>query len=65
MITTKQLARILHEEFDRDGWGDIDPYLFKVVGAGKDDEDDDDFNNAEDLREVLERATARINEVKP
>ena len=60
-----RLAQILHEEFKRDNWGDIDPWLFKMVSGTlevDDTVDDDNAEDAEALREVLERVAKRINE---
>ncbi len=51
-----RLAQILHEEFRRDNWGDIDPYLFGET------ELDDHGEDAESLRKVMERAAKRITE---
>ena len=58
MLEVKKLARIMHEEFERDGWGDIDPFLFKLVVDCEDDEDDDVMG----LRSVLERVVKRLEE---
>jgi hypothetical protein len=30
-FTVKELAQALAEAFEADGWGDVDPYLFKEV----------------------------------
>lgn len=58
-MNAQQLASILDEELERDGWGEIDPYLIKTVAEGIDDEDD----NASDvhaIEQVLERAALRV-----
>lgn len=65
-MTIHDLARILHEEFDRDAWGDIDPYLFEGLAKSLEDPsllDPDETDQAEEiegLSEVLERVLARI-----
>ena len=59
MLTVEKLARIMHEELEHDGWGDIDPDLFYHIAEG-DDADDDDDSNAVGLRHVLERTIARL-----
>ena len=53
-----RLAQILSEEFERDHWGTIDPYLFKTVGQDRCEEDED----APPLRQVMERVAQRINQ---
>ena len=55
-ITAQRLAQLLHEEFDLDNWGDIDPFLFKLVAEGDFAEDDD----ARALEEVLVRVVIRL-----
>ena len=58
----KQLAKILYEEFDKDDWGDIDPYCFDVVANGIDSDDD----NAEEhiaVENVLKRVVKRLKEL--
>lgn len=58
-VTTRKLAKLLSEELERDYWGDIDPFLFKMVAQGIDTEDD----NAEDakaLKHVLDRVVEKI-----
>lgn len=65
-FTPEELARILQEEFDRDSWGDIDPYLFKIVAdgtAGKNEDGEQDEESLRDetgMKEVLARAARRI-----
>ena len=51
MISVEDLARRLYVELDKDGWGDVDPYLFKCVAEGEVGDPDVDA-----LREVLVRA---------
>lgn len=58
-MKAEQLAQILADEFARDSWGYIDPYLFKMVSKGI-DPDDDSAENAEALKEVLDRVVKRI-----
>jgi hypothetical protein len=60
MLTAEKLAKILDEEFEQDNWGDIDPYLFKEVV--KPVKDSDHADDAEALREVLERVVKRLND---
>lgn len=62
-LNAKTLARILYEEFDRDGWGDINPSYFGVVAQEIDPEDD----NAEEqvaLDQVLIRVVRRLEKLK-
>mgnify|MGYP001599056953 CR=1 FL=1 len=54
-MTSEHLAKILYEEFERDGWGDIDPYLFRYVFEG-----DTDAEYAADMKRVLDRVVARL-----
>lgn len=60
-MNAKRLAQILDEEFQRDSWGDLDPWLFKIV-AGSQDAEEEEEENANALREVMERVASRINE---
>jgi len=55
MITASTLGRLLFEEFDRDNWGMIDPYLFNPAP--------EDHQTADSIAayDVLERVAARIN----
>lgn len=55
-----KLAKILNEEFEKDNWGDIDPYLFHLLSSGNEDEEDLIEVNA--LENVLNRVVKRINE---
>ena len=56
-LTVDELGTILYEEFDRDGWGTVDPSRFRNPPSDTDKSDD----NHAGLREVLERVTNRIN----
>lgn len=56
-ITVQQLAKILFEEFERDYWGDIDPFLFSRVADG----DPAAAGYTRDLVEVLDKVVARLN----
>jgi hypothetical protein len=57
----KKLAAILFEEFERDAWGDIDPFLFGMIADGLEDSDDDNAEEAQELKKVLKRAVKRLN----
>lgn len=60
-MDAEMLARILHEELEKDGWGDIDPYLFKEVsesGGAKAQMSEDAYA----LEDVLARVCRRIEE---
>lgn len=61
-MTKEDLARILHEEFERDSWGDLSPELFRHVSeeTDPDDLDDDDQRDVEAIAELLERVVERI-----
>jgi hypothetical protein len=65
-MTAIDLARIMHEEFERDAWGDIDPYLFEGLANSLEDpslldpDETDQTTEIEGLAEVLERVVARI-----
>lgn len=52
-LTVKELGNILFEEFERDQWGDIDPYYFK--NPSKEDGEMSTY-------EVLDRVVKRINQ---
>ncbi len=56
MITARLLARLLHDAFDCDEWGDIDPDLFRAVA-----EQDFDKEYTEEMQEALARAAANLN----
>lgn len=72
MITARKLAGLLFEEFEKDGWGDIDPILFGLVADGKthgEDTDDEDRDpdletDAQGLEAVLERVIKRLEAEK-
>lgn len=55
-MDAKHLATILAEEFERDGWGDVDSYWFRAVA-----EDDVECDYVRDLRKVIDRVVERIN----
>lgn len=55
--TPKQLAAAFHVELDKDGWGDIDPWLFREIVEDKEDDWDED---AKSLFDVLTRVIARL-----
>lgn len=59
MITKEGLARVLYEEFERDAWGDIDPYLFYRVSKPEPEDGNDD--DVAGMEAVLERVVARLN----
>ena len=55
------LARVLYEEFDGDGWGNVDPHLFKQGGESASAPaslSDDGYA----LLELLQRAAKRLDE---
>ena len=60
-MTAARLAKILDEEFGRDSWGYIDPYLFRHIHQPPGEPDDND-EAAAALRSVLERVAKRIEE---
>lgn len=53
-------AKILSEEFDKDGWGDIDPYLFKELAEGAPNPNSDCYDELVALEAVLERVLMRV-----
>lgn len=65
-MTIHDFARILSDEFDRDAWGDIDPYLFKHVADSEEDPsllDSDEYDHADEtvsIIEVLQRVVERV-----
>ena len=62
MATTAQrLAEILGEEFERDAWGDVDPYLFRVLAEGHELDGEEMKRDVEGLKDVLERVADRLN----
>ena len=58
-MTSEQLAKILYEEFERDGWGDIDPYLFCCVSEGV-----TDVEYAAGMKSALDRVVVRLKKLK-
>lgn len=57
---TRALAKVLHEELERDGWGDIEPWCIRCVAEG-------DFvfhEDALDLSMVFRRVVQRLDEVQ-
>lgn len=52
----RKFCKLFHKALDKDGWGDIDPHLFKVLGDGGPDEDD--AGDAEYLNDLLCLANA-------
>ncbi len=59
-LTVEQLASALRDAFNADGWGDIDPYLFREVVEPV--EDSDHAEDAEALRATLQRAVDTLND---
>lgn len=61
-LTVKDLARLMAEELNRDHWGDVDPYLFEHIAEGRLEEEEEDANDedAEALKQVLERVISRL-----
>ena len=55
-LTIRTLARMLHEEFEDEQWGDIDPWTFAQVADNTTDLDDD----GRSMIEVLERVVTRL-----
>ena len=60
MLTPEKLAEVLFEELERDSWGDIEPFLFRMIAEGI-DRDDDQRDEANALKLVLKRACKRPN----
>lgn len=58
-LTVERLAKLLSDSFEEDSWGDIDPYLFKEVVEPI--EDSDHAEDAQGLREVLQRVVDALN----
>lgn len=54
-LTVTELGKMLREEFDRDGWGDVDPSYFDNPPKSGD-------GDMGGLYEVLERVAKRINQ---
>ncbi len=64
MITAAQLARLLHEELDRDDWGDVEPYWIKLAGEPDPEDPEEDADHREQaqaLREVFTRVAKKLN----
>jgi hypothetical protein len=61
-LTTERLATLLHEELERESWGDVDPYWIQMVAEGDHTEDDDHHEQAEALAKVFDRVVARLKE---
>ena len=61
-LTVGRLAQLLSESFELDGWGNIDPYLFEEVIEPV--EDSDHAEEAQALRESLQRVVNTLNEEK-
>lgn len=67
-VELRRLAALLYEEFERDQWGDVDPYLFAMVADGRIDGvdadgeplDEDLADGARGVHEVLARVCARL-----
>lgn len=55
-LTTERLAAILSEELEADDWGDIDPFIFKLIAAREGGQ------YVPDMREVLDRVVRRLKE---
>ena len=61
-LTTERLATLLHEELERESWGDVDPYWIQMVADGNYTEEDDHHDQAEALAKVLDRVVKRLKE---
>lgn len=57
-ITAKELGQILYEEFERDEWGDVDPFYFKDPPKAS---EEGNLNRMGGLYEVLDRSAKRLN----
>jgi len=55
IVTPEQLGKLLHEEFAKDNWGDIDPFYFNKPPKK------DDGTEMDGLYEVLKRVCNRLN----
>ena len=60
LLNSTKLAKLLHEELEKDNWGMIDIELFEVIA----DEDDDGEGETDALalRQILNRVAQRIND---
>jgi len=58
ILTAKTLGALLHREFTKDGWGDIDPYWFKrpLPDLGTNGQ------NGGGMLEVLDRVAKKIEQ---
>ena len=64
MVTGEKLAGMISEELEKDGWGDIEPYWFKVAAGMVEREENEDPENLENgaaLRQALDRVANRLN----
>ena len=61
-LTTERLATLLHEELERESWGDVDPYWIQMVAEGSYTEEDSHHDQAEALAKVLDRVVKRLKE---
>lgn len=59
-IGARELAKLLAEELERDQWGDIDPYLFRMIADGHAPTSGHDDVQGAALARVLERVAARL-----
>jgi hypothetical protein len=60
-ITAERLATLLTEEFEKEDWGDIDPYWF-TCACFPPDFDQDNYEDVEALRGILQRVAWRLND---
>lgn len=65
-VTAQQLAKLIYEELERDGWGDIDPSLFRMIAEGaagveNDDEPFELMDDSAEMEKVLVRVCERLN----
>lgn len=58
-LTVEHLAKLLSDSFEEDFWGDMDPYWLKEVVEPV--EDSYHAEDAEALRQVLQRVVDKIN----
>lgn len=63
-LTTRNLARLMSEELEKESWGDIDPYLLEVIANEADKAEDEvgsnDAAEASELQRVLDRVIERL-----
>ncbi len=63
-LTVVQLAAVLYEELEIDGWGDIDPQVIRGVAAGCIEIEDKYYiEDVEGMENVLERVCKRLNDM--